>query len=167
MDLGMARSDYESSTTPSLLDRLFDDELEVKREPVTTRLQTVRMLERSVSRDIESLLNSRQPALEAVPSEFDEANRSLLIYGLPDFTSFSLVKQDDRNRIRAAVEQAINVFEPRLERVHVSLEATRGNDRGLRFRIDALLRVDPAPEPVTFDAFLQLTTQQYVVRGQD
>jgi type VI secretion system protein ImpF len=36
----------------------------------------------------------------------------------------------------------------------------------LRFRIDALLRVDPAPEPVTFDAVLQLNTQQYLVKGQ-
>jgi len=37
----------------------------------------------------------------------------------------------------------------------------------VHFRIDALLRLDPAPEPVTFDTVLQLGTQQYVVKGQD
>ena len=41
------------------------------------------------------------------------------------------------------------------------------NDRALRFRIEALLRVEPAPEPVTFDAVLQLNTQKYVVQGHD
>jgi type VI secretion system protein ImpF len=53
-----------------------------------------------------------------------------------------------------------------LQRVRVNLEAPREHDRGLRFRIDAMLRVDPTPEPVTFDAVLQLNTQQYVVQGQ-
>jgi type VI secretion system protein ImpF len=48
----------------------------------------------------------------------------------------------------------------------VSLDTPRNDDRGLRFRIDAFLRVDPAPEAVTFDAVLQLNTQQYVVQGQ-
>ena len=62
------------------------------------------------------------------------------------------------------MEEAITVFEPRLLRVRVALEAPRERDRGLHFRIDALLRVDPTPEPVTFDAVLQLNTQQYVIQ---
>jgi type VI secretion system protein ImpF len=38
-------------------------------------------------------------------------------------------------------------------------------DPTLRFRIDALLRLEMAAEPVTFDASLQLTTSQYSIRG--
>jgi type VI secretion system protein ImpF len=74
---------------------------------------------------------------------------------------------NDRNRIRRALEQAIATFEPRFERVRVNLELPREQDRTLRFRIEALLRVEPAPEPVTFDAVLRLNTQEYVVQGQD
>jgi len=149
---------------PSLLDRLLDDDPEVSKEPVTSRIQDLRAYEGAVARDLEALLNSRHETLEELPSEFVEVNRSLVTYGLPDLTSLSLLSQDDRNRIRRAVEQAITVFEPRLLRVRVALEAPRERDRGLHFRIDALLRVDPTPEPVTFDAVLQLNTQQYVIQ---
>jgi type VI secretion system protein ImpF len=162
----MATRDQQLNITPSVLDRLLDDEPTVSKEPPTSRRQNFRALEKSVARDVEALLNSRRETLVELPSEFVEVNRSLLTYGLPDLTSLSLLNNDDRNRIRRAVEDAISHFEPRLQRVRVNLEAPREHDRGLRFRIDALLRVEPTPEPVTFDAVLQLNTQQYVVGGQ-
>ena len=160
----MTKVDNDVNIVPSLLDRLLDDDPEVSKEPVTSRIQDLRAYEGAVARDLEALLNSRHETLEELPSEFVEVNRSLVTYGLPDLTSLSLLSQDDRNRIRRAVEQAITVFEPRLLRVRVALEAPRERDRGLHFRIDALLRVDPSPEPVTFDAVLQLNTQQYVIQ---
>jgi hypothetical protein len=64
------------------------------------------------------------------------------------------------------VEEALTKFEPRLKSVQVSLESPRKFDAALHFRIDALLRLDPAPEPVTFDAALQLGTSSYSVRGE-
>jgi type VI secretion system protein ImpF len=162
----MARAPADTILVPSVFDRLLDDEPNVSKEPLNSRVQDLRALERAVARDVEALLNSRQESLAELPSEFVEVNRSLVTYGLPDFTSLSLLSKDDRNRIRQAVEQAITQFEPRLLRVRVNLEAPREHDRGLRFRIDAWLRVDPAPEPVTFDAVLQLNTQQYVVQRE-
>jgi type VI secretion system protein ImpF len=160
----MALASNKVNMVPSVLDRLLDDEPQISKEPSTNRVQNLRSLERAVGRDLEALLNSRQEALVELPSEFVELNQSILIYGLPDLTSMSLLNQDDRNRIRRSVEQAIAVFEPRLERVRVAIEAPREHDRGLRFRIDAMLRVDPAPEPVTFDAILHLNTQQYEIQ---
>jgi type VI secretion system protein ImpF len=74
---------------------------------------------------------------------------------------------NDRNRIRRALEQAVATFEPRFERVRVALDPPREQDHTLRFRIEALLRVEPASEPVTFDAVLRLNTQEYMVQGQD
>jgi len=149
------------------LDRLLDDEPGTSREPIPNRFQNLRELKKAVTRDLEDLLNTRQEMLEELPSEFAEVSRSLVSYGLPDFTSFSLLSKHDRNRIRRAVEQAIANFEPRLARVNVTLEPPRDNDRALRFHIEALLRLEPAPELVTFDAVLQLTTQRYVVQGHD
>ena len=162
----MPKSAYES-IVPSILDRLMDDEPEVSREPLPNRFQNVFQLKKAVARDLEALLNTRQELLEEVPSEFTEVGRSLVTYGLPDFSSFSLLNINDRNRIRRALEQAIATFEPRFERVRVNLEPPREQDRTLRFRIEALLRIEPASEPVTFDAVLRLNTQQYVVQGQD
>ena len=163
----MPRVDNELSILPSVLDRLLDDEPGTEREPIPNRFQNLRELKKAVTRDLEDLLNTRQEMLEELPSEFAEVSRSLVSYGLPDFTSFSLLSKHDRNRIRRAVEQAIAHFEPRLARVNVTLEPPRDNDRAVRFHIEALLRLEPAPELVTFDAVLQLTTQKYVVQGHD
>jgi type VI secretion system protein ImpF len=163
----MPRFDNELSILPSVLDRLLDDEPGTEREPIPNRFQNLRELKKAVTRDLEDLLNTRQEILEELPSEFAEVSRSLVSYGLPDFTSFSLLSKHDRNRIRRAVEQAIANFEPRLARVNVTLEPPRDNDRAVRFHIEALLRLEPAPELVTFDAVLQLTTQKYVIQGHD
>jgi type VI secretion system protein ImpF len=162
----MARVDHKTSIIPSVLDRLLDDAPGVSQEPASARAHSIRELEKVVARDLEALLNTRQETLEALPPEFAEVNRSLIAYGLPDFSAFSLDSDSDRNQVRRAVEHAIVTSEPRLDRVRVTLDLTRNHDRGLRFRIDALLRVEPAPEPVRFDAVLQLHTQQYVVKGQ-
>lgn len=156
----------EINIVPSLLDRLLDDDPENSREPLISRLQNLRALENAVARDLEALLNTKQETLEELPAELTEVSRSLIAYGLPDFTSLSLLNADHRDLIRRAVERAIAIYEPRLQRVKVTMETARESERGLRFRIDALLRVDPAPEPVTFDAVLQLNTQQYLVKGQ-
>jgi type VI secretion system protein ImpF len=60
----------------------------------------------------------------------------------------------------------LSKFEPRLKSIRVSLQPTEQFDPALHFRIDALLRMDPAPTPVTFDAALQISTSAYRVRGE-
>jgi type VI secretion system protein ImpF len=161
----MPNSQHEVRACPSILDRLLDDEPDVRREPLHQRFQDVRQLKRTVTRDLEALLNTRQEQLTALPAACREVQRSLLTYGLPDFTAWSLLSPIHRQRIRHALEQAIAACEPRLTRVQVTLEPPREYERVVRFRIEALLRVEPAPEPVTFDAVLQLHTLEYVVRG--
>jgi type VI secretion system protein ImpF len=152
---------------PSLLDRLLDDHPDVSREPISKRFQDLHDLRASVARDLETLLNTRQESLNELPAEFEEVNRSLVVYGLPDFTAFNLLNPADLGRLRRAIENAIANFEPRLQRVRLTMEPPRQNERSVRFRIEALLRVDPAPEPVAFDTVLQLGTQEYLVKGQD
>ena len=163
----MPRPEHEPNLLPSVLDRLLDDRPGVASEPVASRAQNLRVLKKSVARDLEALLNTRQEALEALPEELPELGRSILTYGLPDFTSFNLGATDDRMRVRRCLEDAITNFEPRLRRIRVSIEPQREHDRTLRFRVDALLRTDPSPEPVMFDMVLQLNTQEYVVQGRD
>ena len=41
----------------------------------------------------------------------------------------------------------------------------RENERALRFRIDAKLRVQPAPEPVSFDTVLHLHNGEYQIEA--
>ena len=162
----MAGVVHKIGIVPSILDRLLDAEPGNAREPLADRFQSLRELEAVVARDLELLLNTKRESLAELPTEFAEVNRSLVTYGLPDFTDFSLDSIDDRSRILRTVEQVIADFEPRLQNVHVAIEPPRPHDRGLRFRIDALLRVDPAPQPVTFDAVLRLITKDYQISGR-
>lgn len=160
----MPRMDNELSVALSVLDRLLDREPDVTREPIPNRSQSLRQMKEAVKRDIEALLNTRQQS-EELPPDFKEVLRSLWTYGLPDFTMANLSNARDQNGLRRALENAIRTFEPRLEGVSVTLEPMREHERALRFRIDARLRVEPAPEPVTFDTVLQLHSGEYLVKG--
>jgi type VI secretion system protein ImpF len=117
-----------------------------------------------VRRDLEALLNTRQEALGKL-SAYPEAERSLLTYGLPDVTALSGQSEGDRVRMRDIIEKAIHDFEPRLRNVSVTIGTREEAKHQLSFRVDALLRLDPVPAPVTFDTVLQLSTQQYQVKS--
>ena len=144
----------------SLLDRLVNENLP---EDSGGRMP-VYEFRNQVSRDLEHLLNTRSEAARVVPEAFKESRNSSLTYGIPDFSSYSLLSPHDRDRIRRALEQAIALHESRLARVRVMLEPQRELDRALRFRIDALLEMGDDGEKVQFDAVLQLNTQTYLVR---
>jgi type VI secretion system protein ImpF len=161
----MSRLDSEIRILPSVLDRLIDERPEQSREAPATRQTSLRLLKQAVKRDLEWLLNTRAIA-EDVPKGLTEVNRSLVLYGLPDLTTASVKSPDDRQRLRDAVAETVRVFEPRLEGVEVSLEGEVESERAVRFRIDARLRVDPVPEPVTFDTMLQLASGEFQVKGE-
>ena len=150
------------AVVPSLLDRLTDDK--DNPELLMSGLQDIRGLERGVVRDLENLLNTRREALWDLPQEFNELNKSLLLYGLPDFTGYNLLDPNDLNQLRRSLETAVATFEPRLQRVRVTMTPPGQNDGALHFRIEAQLRVEPTPESVAFDTFLHLDTHKYSVR---
>jgi type VI secretion system protein ImpF len=63
----------------------------------------------------------------------------------------------------AAIEKAIEIFEPRFVGLRVHLEPVDPLDKQLRFRIEANLNVEPAPEPVVFDTVLQSGNGEFAV----
>jgi type VI secretion system protein ImpF len=159
----MSRTDNEVRITPSVLDRLIDYEPALSREAPASRFKSLRQLKQSVKRDLEWLLNTRQEITYISP-DMKELQNSLATYGLRDFSTANVKSPSDQNRLRQAIETAVVTFEPRLEHVRVSLMPMRENERVLCFRIDARLKVEPTPEPITFDTVLQLATSQYQVR---
>lgn len=157
---------FEARVTPSLLDRLTDFQPTVKSENPLSRTQALRALKASLWRDLGALLNTKRRD-EEIPQEFTEANESLLTYGLPDFTAFSLKNPTDQHRLRRAIETTIRRFERRLEKVTVTFDTPEDVDAALHFRVDAWLRVDPAPEPISFETLLQPDSYQFVVVGDE
>jgi type VI secretion system protein ImpF len=145
----------------SILDRLIDNEPEVSFEPVQFRLLDMRQIKAHVIRDLENLLNTRR-LIEAPPAEFSELNRSVLIYGLKDYTSLSPRSSSVRKLLRQDIEHAIARFEPRLRNVKVQIEPDQ-KGHSLRFRINATLVIEPEREPVQFDTFFDINRSEYVI----
>lgn len=144
----------------SLLERLTDSDLDTRRASSYTSASALRD---AVSTDLEELLNTRSEGARLIPDGYGECRSSSLTYGIPDFSSYSLLSPGDRERIRRGLEHAIGLHEKRLSRVRISLEPPREYERALRFRVDALLSLGPEREKVRFDAVLQLATQVYAV----
>lgn len=155
----------DAPVTLSLLDRLTDDDLKRSGELHLTRSQSIRKLRDAVRRDLEWLLNTRQP-IEPAP-DGSELEDSLYMYGLPDITSLSVANIRDRQRLAQALQAAVMKFEPRIANPRVSL-VTSGDDKVpmLRFAIEGMLRVDPHPEHVSFDTVLELANGEYKVQGE-
>jgi len=155
----MARVDKKKKLRPSILDRLFDDEPEIKNDVDIGQHQKLKQLRSSVRRDLESLMNARYRVMEP-GEEYKELDKSLLNYGLPDLATVNITDLDKRKEFTFKMENILKEFEPRFKDVNVSyLENSDNTDRTLRFRIDATLYADPSPEVVVFDSILEPVTR--------
>ncbi|MBX9603057.1 MAG: type VI secretion system baseplate subunit TssE [Bryobacteraceae bacterium] len=161
----MARPDPDLTVSQALLDRLINTDPGLATDPPVTRAQSIRLLKQSLRRDLEWLLNTRRIP-EAAGEEYPELSRSLFNYGLPDFTTLSVSSSRDRAKLLKEVEAVVAIFEPRLRDVNVKvLEIPDSKVRALTFQIEGMLQMDPAPEHISFDTTLSLTSGEYLVKG--
>ena len=100
-----------------------------------------------------------------VPDELPLLGDSMLAYGLPDFSNSTVRSAEDQHDLTLALETTLRRFEPRLEDVVVSVANASLLERAYRFRIEARLRIDPVPEPISFDTTLQLGSGNFAVKG--
>ena len=161
----MAKRETDAPVRLSVLDRLLNDDPKNKVEAPLTRAQSLREMKAALRRDLEWLLNTRQP-LDAMAYDPKGLEGTVYDYGLPDITSLSLRSAKDQSRLLRTIESTIAAFEPRLQGVKVSLQPLSETARSLHFLIEGLLRVDPAPEHVYFDTVLETSTGEYEVKGE-
>jgi type VI secretion system protein ImpF len=148
----------------SVLDRLIDTEPGTPDRLWISRSESIRLVKSSLQRDLEWLLNTRRVAQP--PISMRELNRSVFVYGLPDFSDYALASAGDRARLLRDLESVIGMFEPRLDAVHVVPMEDQRHANAIWFRIDGLLLVEPAPEPVSFGTVLELSSGEYQVKGE-
>jgi type VI secretion system protein ImpF len=161
----MAARDPDKGVQQPFLDRLLDYEPRIAADTPLTRDQQIRQLKASLRRDLEWLLNTRRTP-DRVPEAYRHLSDSVYNYGLPDTGSFALLSSREQQRFLRALESTIARFESRLQMVRVSMQAPGPNTRVLRFHIDGLLKIDPAPERICFDTVLQLTSGEYEVERE-
>ena len=155
----------DAQLRPSVLDRLI-----ASPRPGRASLESIglRELYASVARDLDWLLNTKRWLQEPLES-FPEANESLLTYGLPDLSTYSWRNRRDTDAICRLLEETIRRFEPRLRARTVQVKPLPPGDVDdfrLRFRIEAVLHVEPIREPVAFDTEVDLGASGIRVKGQ-
>lgn len=151
---GAARGPSQRVRLP-LLDRLMDADPGTPRDPPASPAMALEILRAAVRRDMEALLNARRRRWP-LPVTTPELPHSPLGYGIPDATSGSYAMPERREELAREVERVIRRFEPRLLSVRVVLRES-GNelDRTLRLKVDAVLRTDPIPEPISFETVIE------------
>jgi len=146
----------------SILDRLVDNEPQISHEPIHYRLVSIGQIKASVIRDLENLLNTKRQIM-LPPAAYKQVNSSFFVYGLRDYTAQNPASPSVRQQLRRDIEKTISRFEPRLRNASVQVETPTERDRNLRFRITALLVVEPVAEPVSFDTYFDIGKREYVI----
>ena len=143
-----------------LLDRLLDADPGAPRDAPLTPALALETLHSAVRRDLEALLNARRRRWP-LPVTAPELAVSPLGYGIPDATSGAYALLERREELALEVERIIRRFEPRLLNVRVTLRDGQNElERTLRLRVDAVLRTDPIPEPVSFEAVIEAVSHE-------
>ena len=147
-----------------LLDRLMDADPGAPEPPPPSAAVALKTLRDAVRRDLEAVLNARRRR-RPVPALYQELVLSPLTYGIPDATSGAYAVPERRAALAREVEATIRRFEPRLMDIQVELVGD-GDDlsRALRLRVNAVLRADPVPEPVSFETTLEPVTRDVTVQ---
>jgi type VI secretion system protein ImpF len=81
-----------------------------------------------------------------------------------DLTSVSINDSRSLRGLQDHLRKTIERFDPRLGGVKIALEPGKDGPRSIRFRVDAVLRLQPGRPPVTFDATLQMGTNSCTVQ---
>jgi type VI secretion system protein ImpF len=145
-----------------LLDRLLDDHPDRAQDRPQSPSETIAAVRNAVHRDIEHLLNARRP-WRSLP--WRALENSPLGYGISDFTAGAFNEGSEQERFRIEIQEAIRRFEPRLAQVQVRIASAPTPTRAvLKLHIDALLLIDPMPEPISFDTLVDTTRADVVLR---
>jgi type VI secretion system protein ImpF len=154
---------------PCLLDRLTDDEPEVTKESRDQRVISVRRYRGAVLRDLEMLLNSRTYPPGSEVYDFNEAERSVLNYGIPDLAG-TTVSSVSPTEFEARVKQAILCFEPRISRRSLSVRIVSSPEaqpvRAIVFQIEGELWARPLPEHLFVKTEVDLETGHHKLKGE-
>ncbi|WP_226665392.1 type VI secretion system baseplate subunit TssE [Microbulbifer aggregans] len=139
-----------------VLDRLLAS---ASNQDMTKPHQVLRQLREGVRRDLEFLFNSRFRCMSA-PAEHENLETSNINFGLPDLSTINFSSADSRKKFCRELEKTITNYEPRIRSVKVSTQKNVDvEDPSIRFRVEAVLHVNPSQEVIVFDSALNPVTQ--------
>jgi type VI secretion system protein ImpF len=146
---------------PCLLDRLTDEQPGTSQESRDRRIVSLRQLRQAVLRDLVWLLNSSAHLESEELSEFPEAAKSVLNFGIRDLCGMTASHVDPVDVERMVLE-AVRRFEPRILPRTLKVVATADRNRmgptTISFEIRGDLWAQPTPEPLFVRTDVDLET---------
>jgi type VI secretion system lysozyme-like protein len=143
-----------------LFERLVDEDPHTPGEAQPFRIYGMAALRASVARELMRLLNTRCPRLGGPK---DEADRTILDYGIPDFSHLSAGSDTDARQLARMLERTISVYEPRLRQVRVTIEPSTKSKNAVIGSIEGSLVAGMVNEPVSFPLVLSLKSGEVVL----
>jgi|688.fasta_scaffold1574626_1 type VI secretion system lysozyme-like protein len=116
--------------------------------------------------DLNMLLGTRRPW--GSPSEkYVEINKSVINFGLPDFSGFWLSSDEQQEKIRTHILEVLEKYEPRLKNVDIKFNSeNEKNEKGqIEFKISGELELSKDFEPVLINAFWSESRGQVAFEG--
>lgn len=146
-----------------LLDRLADTDPEALEESRPLRTYSREQLIDSIISELNRIFNTRC----IVPKkELKQRERSVLDYGVSDYTGMNTRALDDHQTLARTLKEAITRFEPRLQQVKVSVDPNPPNERSLVVLVEALLQYGNVREPVSFPITVRNESGQVTLNAQ-
>lgn len=156
----MAELTLKERLQPSLLDRLTDDQPEVKRESRDQRVWSLARLREMVLRDLTWLLNCENISGITDLEPYPQAMNSVLNYGIPVLAGTLLTSRRTAN-LERDVRDAVRLFEPRILPDSIAVQATTGgvgSHKSLTLEIRGEIWARPLPQPLFLKTEVDLET---------
>ena len=156
----MNRTAITEGAPAPIFERLVDDSPLVPSEGTPLRTLSRSQLRESIRCELGRLLNTRCPV------EVDlmkDRVRSVINYGIPDFSHYSAANPDHRRQILWVLGTTIAAYEPRLRNVKVVDPIYDPLRQTIGVRIEGLMVVGRVTEPVSFPLAVQPRTGQIEV----
>jgi type VI secretion system protein ImpF len=157
----MAELNRDQRFLPCLLDRLRDDDPKNSEESRNQRILSLPRYKEGVIRDLQWLFNAGahlpvEGKEEFRLADYPEAIRSVINFGTRQLCGLIA---PDMDRLQRELNEAIEVFEPRIVRQTMTIRATM--DRHIiSFQMRAELWADPIPEQLFLKTAIDLETGQ-------
>ena len=154
----MAKIKPQILVTQSIVDRLAE-----RGEWPETRAESIEKFLKSLKRDLEWLLNTRQPIIPNLKS-YPQTAKSVLNFGFVDIHSFDGSAGKEQNALTVALEKCIRTFEPRINQPRVYLTRSDHLSRSLKFHIEGQIFYENMDEEIKFDTVLEMISGEYEVK---
>ena len=162
---GLIEENTMQGFTLGLFDRLDNDSEHAPGNKREVRARAMDEAIRSVTRDLQALLNTRSALPQALLSPYSAVSNSIVNYGLIDFAGMCMNSDTDQQEICKSVRMAIERHEPRLHKIEVTLRARKGAINRVDFVITAQLKTGSLTEQMSFNAVFRPSLQQYSIEG--